>query len=77
VPVLMFSGMLDPATPPELTTQAATYLPNSRVVMIRNAAHSYSSPCLQNIAMDFIAAGSANGLDTACVDTIRRPPFAR
>jgi hypothetical protein len=52
-------------------------LPNSRIVTIRNAAHGYSSPCLQNIAMDFIAAGSANGLDTACIATIRRPAFAR
>jgi pimeloyl-ACP methyl ester carboxylesterase len=77
VPVLMFSGMLDPATPVDLATSAAKYLPNSRIVTIRNAAHSYSSPCLQNIATNFIAAGSANGLDTACVETIRRPAFAR
>jgi len=77
VPVLIFSGMLDPATPPNLAAAAAKYLPNSRIVTIRNAAHGYSSPCLQSIAIDFIAAGSATDLDTACVDTIRRPAFVR
>jgi hypothetical protein len=32
-------------------------------------------PCVDAIASAFIAAGNADGLDTSCVEAIRRPEW--
>ncbi len=45
------------------------------MVLIRNAAHEYFDDCLCDLAAEFFTRGSARDLDTACVDTLRRPPF--
>lgn len=75
VPVLMLSGELDGATPPEYSTAMLTHLPNGRQVLIPNEAHGYQSPCLVNLVAAFIDKGSTKELDTACVKELRRPPF--
>lgn len=75
VPVLMLSGELDAATPLQFGKAAAQSLPNSRQVVIRNAAHGYGSPCLGTLIADFISKGSAKELDASCVAGLRRPPF--
>lgn len=75
VPVLMLSGELDAATPLQFGRAAAQSLPHSRQVLIRNAAHSYGSPCIGNLITDFISKGLAKELDTSCVEGLRRPPF--
>jgi pimeloyl-ACP methyl ester carboxylesterase len=74
-PVLMLSGQLDAATPAHWGGAAARSLPNSRQILIRNAAHWYFDDCLRDLAADFVAKGSARDLDTSCVETLRRPPF--
>lgn len=74
-PVLMLSGELDPATPARYGAAAARSLSGSHQVLIRNAAHWYFSDCLRDLVADFIARGSANELDTRCVEALRRPPF--
>ena len=77
VPVLLISGYLDPITPPSGAAEIAKYLPNSLHLVIRNGSHSYTglSPCLDGIMASFIEQASVNGLDTACVGSIRRPTF--
>ena len=75
VPVLMLSGELDAATPAHYAAAAARSLPNSRQVLIRNAAHWYFDDCLRDLVAEFVARGSARELDTRCVEQIRRPPF--
>ena len=75
-PVLMLSGELDAATPAHYATTLARTLPNARQILIRNAAHEYFADCLRNLVADFFARGSARDLDTRCVETLRRPPFA-
>ena len=75
VPVLMFSGALDPATPPQFGRDAAQRLPNSRQVLIRNKAHGDSGDCIGALTAEFIAKGSAKDLDTTCVERFHRPPF--
>jgi pimeloyl-ACP methyl ester carboxylesterase len=74
-PVLMLSGELDAATPAHFAGAAARSLPNSRQILIRNAAHWYFEDCLRDLMADFIAKGSARELDARCVETLRRPPF--
>jgi pimeloyl-ACP methyl ester carboxylesterase len=77
VPVLMLSGELDGATPAQLGADAAKSLSNSRQILLRNTAHEYNSDCVEGIVAQFIARGSTGGLDTDCVNELRRPPFAR
>lgn len=74
VPVLMLSGELDPVTPPELATPLLRNLPNGRQVVMHNATHN-SYDCAEAIARDFIERGAAQGLDTSCVEQIKRQPF--
>jgi pimeloyl-ACP methyl ester carboxylesterase len=74
-PVLLISGDLDPAAQPEYAAAAATYLTNSRHVVVHNASHSLSSTCTSGPVVQFIDSGSAEGLDTSCVDKIKLPPF--
>ncbi|MDQ3919606.1 MAG: alpha/beta hydrolase, partial [Acidobacteriota bacterium] len=74
VPVLMLSGELDPVTPPELATPLLRNLPNARQVVMHNATHN-SYDCAEALARDFIERGTAQGLDTSCVEQIKRLPF--
>lgn len=77
IPTLLISGFLDPATPPSGAEEVARQLPNAVHVVTRYASHAYGglSPCVDNIMADFITRGSINGIDLACVDQVRRPPF--
>ena len=77
IPTLLISGFLDPATPPGGVEQVARYLSNSRHLIVRYGSHSYSglSPCVDRIMAEFIAQGSAEGIDASCIDQVRRPPF--
>jgi pimeloyl-ACP methyl ester carboxylesterase len=40
VPVLIINGYLDPVTPPENAREAAKYLPNSHLFIMRHASHA-------------------------------------
>jgi pimeloyl-ACP methyl ester carboxylesterase len=77
VPVLMLSGELDPATPPDFAAEAARTLPKSHRVILRKTAHAYSSSCVASLVGEFIATGSAVNLSTSCANHIERPPFIR
>jgi pimeloyl-ACP methyl ester carboxylesterase len=75
VPALLISGELDPATPPNASTQAARDLINSRVVTVKNGTHGTGSPCIDGLITQFVEKGSAAGLDASCADQIQMPPF--
>lgn len=78
-PVLLISGQWDPVTPPAQAEQALRQLPHGRHLVIASGGHSYSGltgvDCVAKLTADFVAAGSADGLDTSCVAGIKRPPF--
>jgi pimeloyl-ACP methyl ester carboxylesterase len=76
-PVLLISGFIDPATPPQGAAETARYLPNSLNLVIRNASHSYAglSPCVDNIMAAFIANSSVKGLNVSCAREIKRGAF--
>src|SRR5262249_48051374 len=78
-PVLIFSGNMDPVTPPKYGEEVATHLPNSRHVIIPEAGHGVdglSDPgCIERIALEFLETGDAKGLDLSCVEKMRPPPF--
>jgi pimeloyl-ACP methyl ester carboxylesterase len=76
VPTLLLSSTIDPITPPRWAEEAARSLSNSRHLLAPNVSHSPSTECVMGIVRAFLAAGSHEGLDVACLDEARRPPFA-
>ena len=79
VPALIQVGAYDPATPLESARRTATFLPNSRVVVVPHGAHAFGGlgveDCLAGLTTAFIAAGTAAAVDDSCVAQARRPPF--
>src|SRR5438477_12672498 len=79
-PVLIFSGNMDPVTPPKYGEEVARHLPNSRHVVIPEAGHGVDglkdSGCIDRIAIEFLDKGDAKNLDVSCVSRMARPPFA-
>jgi pimeloyl-ACP methyl ester carboxylesterase len=80
VPVLIFSGNLDPVTPPQRGEEVAKYLANSRHVVIPEAGHGIDGlsdgGCLDRIILEFMDKGTAKDLDIRCVEQMKPPPFA-
>jgi pimeloyl-ACP methyl ester carboxylesterase len=75
-PVLFLTGDEDPADPPANVAHAKRELPNSRTVTFRAAGHiQLGLLCAQNLIADFIASGTAAGLDSACAETAVKPFF--
>jgi pimeloyl-ACP methyl ester carboxylesterase len=78
-PVLLISGQWDPVTPPAAAERAARTLPNSRHIVVPQGGHGtaglVNGACVDAIRSAFIVAGDGRGLDTACLDEVRRVPF--
>lgn len=77
VPVLLFSGELDPNTPAHWAEQAARILPNSRHVILPHVAHNFSSvvECGAALMSEFFATARVPDLDVSCTAQIKLPPF--
>jgi pimeloyl-ACP methyl ester carboxylesterase len=79
-PVLIFSGNMDPVTPPKYGEQVARHLPNSRHVVIPKAGHGVDGltdpGCIDRITLEFLDKGDARNLDVSCVERMAPPPFA-
>ncbi len=78
-PVLIFSGNMDPVTPPKYGEEVARHLPNSRHVIIPEAGHGVDgltdAGCIDRIAIEFLEKGDAKNLDVTCVERMAPPPF--
>ena len=78
-PVLIFSGNMDPVTPPKYGEEVAKYLPNSRHIVIPQAAHGVDGlkdpGCVDRITLEFLDKGDTKNLDVSCVDKMAPPPF--
>jgi pimeloyl-ACP methyl ester carboxylesterase len=78
-PVLIFSGNMDPVTPPKYGEEVARHLPNSRHIIIPEAGHGADGlkdpGCIDRIAMEFLDKGDAKNLDVSCVERMAPPPF--
>jgi pimeloyl-ACP methyl ester carboxylesterase len=76
VPALLLSGEFDPATPASYGALAAKGFRHALHLVIPGQGHGQEqSPCVQKLLRDFIEAGTPQGLDTACVSTIKPAPF--
>jgi pimeloyl-ACP methyl ester carboxylesterase len=76
VPALLLSGERDPVTPPAYGEAVAARLPNSLHIVAAGQGHNiFFRGCLPALVAEFLAAGSARGLDTGCVERLGPPPF--
>lgn len=80
VPTLLLSGERDPVTPARVGAAVARGLSRSLHLVVPDGAHSFeglsgADECVSDLTSRFIAAGTVEGLDTACVQRIERPPF--
>jgi pimeloyl-ACP methyl ester carboxylesterase len=76
VPVLIFSGGIDPATPPRHGEQVAKTLPNSRHLIAPQIGHGVSlHGCAPRLIESFVRKASARELDGKCLERIPRPLF--
>ena len=75
-PALILSGDLDPVTPPRWGEVMKTHFPGALHVIVPGTGHNTSTTgCVPDLIAAFIDKGSAAGLDTKCVQKVRRPPF--
>jgi hypothetical protein len=74
IPVLLFSGTMDPVTPRRWGEEAARHLPNSLHVVVPGA-HGVYGNCTDSIMQEFLSKGSADGIDITCVGSMTLPPF--
>jgi pimeloyl-ACP methyl ester carboxylesterase len=76
VPALILSGDLDPVTPPRWGEVMKTHFPGALHVVVPGTGHNTSTTgCVPDLIARFYEKGSAAGLDTRCVQKVRRPPF--
>jgi pimeloyl-ACP methyl ester carboxylesterase len=77
VPALLVSGALDPNTNETWGAEAARHLSRGTHIVIPNLSHGFSSvrECGGTFVAQFIAQGSAEGIDFSCKDRIALPPF--
>ncbi len=74
IPTLLFSGMLDPVTPPAQGTLAAKTLPQSKHIIVSGMGHIVSPmPCARRIMGKFIAAGNIAAAADSCEADINLP----
>ncbi|MFN8443391.1 MAG: alpha/beta hydrolase [Caldilineaceae bacterium] len=75
-PVLLLSGQADPVTPPSNAEQVAQKLSNSLQIVAPGQGHNViMRGCIPRIFADFIEKGTAQGLDTTCVNDLKPMPF--
>jgi pimeloyl-ACP methyl ester carboxylesterase len=79
VPTLLISGALDPVTPPRWAEETVQHLPKSRHVVLAEGHHGFgglsNGECMAGIIAKFLETADVQGLDTACVAGMKRPPF--
>jgi len=76
VPALILSGDLDPVTPPRWGEAMKAHFPGALHVIVPGTGHNTSTTgCVPDLIAEFIDNGNAAGLDTKCVQKVRRPPF--
>ena len=74
VPVLLFTGNIDPVTPPRWGEATALFFSRARHLVVP-AGHDANGPCVHAISQQFLRRSTLDGLDTSCADQLRAPPF--
>jgi pimeloyl-ACP methyl ester carboxylesterase len=79
VPALILTGQWDPVTPPLYGDIAAKHLSQSLHVIVPHGGHAFAgltgTDCLDKLIASFVEKGTTTGLDTSCVNAIKRQGF--
>ena len=76
VPALLLSGEADPGTPPAYGARAAAGFSDHLHVVVRGQGHGQAAVgCAPRVIARFLDAGTARGLDVACLEAATDPPF--
>jgi hypothetical protein len=77
--VLIQTGQWDPVTPPLYGERLSKTLPNSIAIVVQSGGHGLNGldnlGCVDEIMTKFIELGTKRGLDTTCLNTIKRSGF--
>jgi pimeloyl-ACP methyl ester carboxylesterase len=74
-PVLIVSGDMDPATPPEGGAYVARHLAHSLHVVVRQGHGPTDGACSVRVATEFFERGSTEGLDVGCLEAVDLPQW--
>lgn len=75
-PVLLLSGEIDPATPPQWAEIARRTLPNSLHLTVPGVGHGASAEgCVPQLMARFIESADVHAVDAKCLSPLQRPPF--
>jgi pimeloyl-ACP methyl ester carboxylesterase len=75
-PILVQHGRLDPVTPPAWADELTRYLPNARVMVIREGHHNFGyEECGRRQVAEFIDNLDPGSLEESCTAQMKRPPF--
>jgi len=80
IPVLAFSGFLDPSTPPDGAERALSRMTNAVHVTLRGAGHGSfglpgAAPCVAGIRVAFLEHFDPSSLDVTCIAELGPPPM--
>jgi pimeloyl-ACP methyl ester carboxylesterase len=79
VSTLIFSGGLDPITPPSSIKEIASHLPNSQLVFIPNMSHLFDRlshiDCFDKIATNFLDQPAGEKLNLSCIEQMKPGPY--
>jgi len=74
VPTLLWSGTLDPQSPPRWGAEAAGHLANHLHLVVPDS-HGVQGPCIDAVTRDFLDSPSPLAADTSCTRAIALPAF--
>jgi pimeloyl-ACP methyl ester carboxylesterase len=75
VPALLLSGEADPVTPPDGAARAAAGFADAKHVVVRGQGHGQLAVgCAPRLVAEFLDAGTAQGLDAACLESAAPAP---
>ena len=79
VPVLVFSGGLDPVTATSMAREITSHLPNGTLAFIPTMAHTFDGlshiECFDNIAIDFLDHPYDQKLNLSCIQQMKPGPY--
>lgn len=79
IPVLVFSGSLDPVTPPRWGRKVIARMPNARLVVVEGMGHGVegmsAADCPDRLANALAEEGTLRGLDFSCLEDMQPTPF--
>lgn len=76
LPALLLSGETDPVTPPAYGEQVLKSFNNGRHLIAPGKGHGvFRYPCIADVMTEFVEKGSAEQLDTECLQLMAPAPF--